>query len=79
MRVVCNRRSQSRPINTEQWTGSSDVLANGRRFRTLNVVDRFTRECLAIEVDTSLPGQRVVRTLERLREVHGLPKVADRG
>lgn len=51
-----------------------DVLADGRRFRTLNVLDIVTRECLAIEVDTSLPGQRVVRLLERLILWHGTPK-----
>lgn len=43
-----------------------DTLADGRVFRTLNIVDDYTRECLAIEVDTSLPGARVVRVLERL-------------
>jgi len=34
----------------------TDALSSGRRFRTLNVVDDYTRECLAIEVDTSLSG-----------------------
>lgn len=51
-----------------------DALASGRRFRTLNVVDACTRECLAIEGATSLPGQRVVRLLERLAVWHGLPR-----
>jgi putative transposase len=51
-----------------------DVLADGRRFRTLNVLDTVTRECLAIEVDTSLPGQRVVRLLDQLTLWHGAPK-----
>ncbi|MGE5334673.1 MAG: IS3 family transposase, partial [Nitrososphaerota archaeon] len=51
-----------------------DVLVDGRRFRTLNVLDIVTRECLAIEVDTSLPGQRVVRVLEQLLLWHGAPK-----
>jgi putative transposase len=51
-----------------------DVLADGRRFRTLNVLDIVTRECLAIMVDTSLPGQRVVRLLEQLLLWHGAPK-----
>lgn len=50
-----------------------DVLANGRRFRTLHVLDTLTRECLAIEVDTALPGQRVVRLLDQLRLGHGTP------
>ncbi|WXK40746.1 IS3 family transposase (plasmid) [Mycetohabitans rhizoxinica] len=51
----------------------SDGLAYGRRFRCLNVVDDYTRECLAIEVDTSLPGLRFKQVLERLRERRGLP------
>jgi putative transposase len=51
-----------------------DTLASGRRFRTLNVLDTVTRECLAIEVDTSLPGQRVTRVLDRLVERHGTPR-----
>jgi putative transposase len=51
-----------------------DVLADGRRFRTLNILDTVTRECLAIEVDTSLPGQRVVRVLTQLVERHGAPQ-----
>jgi putative transposase len=51
-----------------------DTLVDGRKFRTLNIVDVFTRECRAIEVDTSLGGQRVVRILERLREEHGAPE-----
>jgi putative transposase len=58
-----------------------DVLATGQRFRTLNIVDDFSRECPAIEVDTSLPGVRVVRVLERLGESRGLPReiVVDNG
>ncbi|MGF7192246.1 putative transposase, partial [Robbsia andropogonis] len=51
----------------------SDGLAYGRRFRCLNVVDDYTRECLAIEVDTSLPGMRVKQVMQRLREMRGLP------
>jgi putative transposase len=43
-----------------------DTLANGRVFHTLNIVDDYTRECVAIEVDTSLPGARVVRALGQL-------------
>jgi putative transposase len=36
----------------------SDGFVNGRRLRCPNIVDDFTRECLAIEVDTSLTGRR---------------------
>ena len=47
----------------------------------MTIVDQFTRECPAIDVDTSIPGQRVVRVLERLSETHGLPQalVLDNG
>ncbi len=51
----------------------SDALAWGRRIRFFTVVDIFTREALAIEVDTSLPGGRVVRVLERLVAERGGP------
>lgn len=43
-----------------------DILFNGRRLRTLNVVDDHTRECLGIEVDFSLSGARVTRSLDRM-------------
>jgi putative transposase len=52
----------------------TDALSSGRRFRTLNIVDDYTRECLAIEVDTSLSGVRVVRVLEELKVRRGLPR-----
>ena len=48
----------SRPNDRWSMDFTLDTLASGRRFRTLNVVDDFTRECLAIEVDTSLGGTR---------------------
>ena len=59
----------------------SDQLANGRRFRLLTVVDDFTRECLVIEVDTSLSGQRVARVLDQISQGRGLPErvVTDNG
>ncbi len=50
-----------------------DTLASGRTFRLLNVVDDFSRECLVIDAATSFPGARVVRALEELAEVRGLP------
>jgi putative transposase len=53
----------------------SDTLSCGRRFRALCIVDCYSRECLALEVDTSLSGERVVRVLERLRETRGLPQL----
>ncbi len=61
----------------ERWSMDfiSDALSEGRKFRSLNIVDDFNRECLAAEVDTSLTGARVVRVMERLREQRGLPQV----
>ena len=51
----------------------TDALSSGRRFRTLNIVDDYTREAVAIEVDTSLSGLRVARLLEELNKQRGLP------
>jgi putative transposase len=51
-----------------------DSLASGRRFRTCNVLDVVSRECLAIEVDTSLPAVRVVRLLDCLVAERGAPR-----
>ena len=67
----------------ERWSMdfTADTLADGRNFRTLNIVDDFTRECVAIEVDRSLPGLRVTRVLDRLHAMIGLPQtvVVDNG
>jgi putative transposase len=52
----------------------SDSLASGKRFRTFNVIDDFNREALAIEIDTSLPAMRVVRVLDRLKQLRGAPR-----
>jgi putative transposase len=52
----------------------SDSLYQGRRFRTLNILDDGVREALAIEIDTSLPAKRVVRVLQQLETWRGLPK-----
>lgn len=51
----------------------SDQLADGRKIRMLNVIDLYSRECLAIEVDTSLGGGRVSRVLSRIIEERGKP------
>ena len=61
----------------ERWSMDfvTDSMVTGRRFRALVIVDDYSRECPAIEVDTSLGGFRVVSVLERLRETRGLPEV----
>jgi len=54
---------------------TEDCLANGRRFRTANLKDDCTRECPAIAVDFSLPGQRVVAMLEDVARERGYPDI----
>jgi putative transposase len=60
----------------ERWSLDfvHDTLGTGRRIRALNIVDDFTRECLAIEVDTSLSGQRVARVLDAVGSARGFPQ-----
>jgi putative transposase len=74
------------PMPTEpnkRWSMDfvSDQLSDGRKFRSLTIVDDCSRESPAIEVDTSLPGKRVTRVLDRLAETRGLPDaiVVDNG
>ena len=51
----------------------ADRLGDGRAFRLLNVLDDFNREGLGIEVDFSLPAERVTRSLNRIIEWRGKP------
>lgn len=61
----------------ERWAMDfvHDSLWNGRKLRTLNIVDVFTKEALKIAIDTSISGERVVRELNRISDFRGLPKV----
>lgn len=72
------RALQPRPVLTapnQEWAVdfASDVAGSGRRLRIFSVVDSYTRECLALEVDTSLPSRRVTRTLAQIIERRGAP------
>ena len=60
---------------------ASDALDDGRGFRVLCVLDDFSRECLALVVDTSISGKRVARELDQLIAWRGLPAmiVSDNG
>jgi len=51
-----------------------DSLADGRAYRTFNVIGDYARDALAIEIDVSLAAQRVLRVLERLCEWHSAPE-----
>ena len=92
--AVKRRRGRKRAIGTrtpmevpdgpnQRWSLDfvSDALSDGRRFRTLCVVDDFTREALATVVDVSLSGVRVARELTRLIDLRGRPQmiVSDNG
>jgi putative transposase len=75
--TACRRieRMEARGPN-DGWSMDfmSDELYNGRRIRLLTLVDNFTRESLAIEVDSHLGGHRVVEVLQHLRDERSLPK-----
>jgi putative transposase len=52
----------------------SDALFDGRRLRALTVVDNYTRECLAIEVDKGITGEQVTEVLESICLTRALPE-----
>jgi len=72
---ACSPRTRPTAAN-EEWSLDfvHDRLANGRAVRVLGVVDTFTRECLALEVDTSFASRRVTRVLDEIIADRGRPK-----
>jgi putative transposase len=62
--------------HNETWSMDfmADQLSNGRSFRTFNVLDDYNREGLGIEVDVSLPSERVTRVLDQIIQWRGKPK-----
>jgi putative transposase len=78
------RKRLSRPAGTtplhvrpnQEWALDfvADTLGTGRGIRVLTVVDAFTRECLGLDVDTSLSSRRVTRTLDQIIEERGMPE-----
>jgi len=77
------RRLPSRaPVRLEVQTATNrcwsvdfmtDALMSGQRFRTFNVLDDFSREVLAVEVNTNLPTARIIRVLDRIAAWRGYP------
>jgi putative transposase len=59
----------------EAWSMDfvSDALFDGRRLRTLTVMDNYTRECLAIHVDARIHGEQVVAVMEDITAQRGVP------
>ena len=84
LRIKPKRRFPSRhpvPLDEAQqpndcWSLDfmSDSLTDGRAYRTLNVIDDYNREGLAIEVDHSLPSERVARVLDQVAQERGYPR-----
>lgn len=81
-RLKRKRLSGIAPLNpllirpNQEWAVDfvSDALANGRALRALTMVDSFTRECPAIEVDTGISSRKVTRVLERVIRERGKPQ-----
>jgi len=67
--------TQPKSIN-QNWSMDfmHDQLSDGRSFRCFNVIDDFNREGLCIDVDFSLPSERVIRALTQVIEWRGKPK-----
>jgi putative transposase len=77
VRAAQPQRMASAP--NQQWAIDfvHDRLASGRTIRVLTVVDTFTRECLALEVDNCLPSQRVIRALDEIIFQRGRPGASE--
>jgi putative transposase len=66
----------ARTSANQEWAldFAHDAVACGRAIRVLSVVDAYTRECLALEVDTSFASRRVTRVLEQIVSERGVPQ-----
>jgi len=78
-RKHCIRQGQPLLVRTsanQEWAldFAHDAVAYGRTIRVLSVLDAYTRECLALEVDTSFASRRVTRVLEGIVAERGLPQ-----
>jgi len=74
---AANRERQPAALAAnEMWSMDfvSDALFDGRRLRALTVVDAFTREALAIDVDQGIKGEQVVEVMTRISSIRGAPK-----
>ena len=77
------KRIRSHPRNpiertllpNQEWAMDfmSDALVNGRRIRSLNIIDHYNLECKAVQINYSLPAIRVIEILEQVISVHGKP------
>jgi hypothetical protein len=68
--------ASARPQSALEPGLPSDAFSDGSRFRILAIVDDFTRECLVLVADTSMPGLRIVRDVARGRSAMIAPTTA---
>lgn len=78
------RRIKGNPANpieipieaNQEWAMDfmSDALINGRRFRTLNIIDQYNRKCVGIKAGMNFPARVVIDELEKVIEKYGRPK-----
>jgi putative transposase len=78
-RKHCTRAGQpllQRTAANQEWALDfvHDAVECGRAIRVLSVVDAYTRECLALEVDTSFASRRVTRVLDQIIAERGTPQ-----
>ncbi len=71
---ACFRRKAESKNGVWSYDFVMDQTSDGKRLKMLPVVDEFTRECLAIEVERSMTATDVVATLKYLFEVRGVPQ-----
>jgi transposase InsO family protein len=69
----CVRLRPERPNHVWSYDFVEDRTHNGRKFRMLNIIDEFTRECLAIRVDRKLKSTDVIDVLSDLFILRGVP------
>ena len=72
-------RRSNRPHDIWTMDFVSDRLLHGRVFRTLTLLDEFSRYALAVDPQFSYPSASVVRTLDSAAREHGYPKALRRG
>jgi putative transposase len=70
----CTRRKAEHPDHVWSYDFVTDQTSDGKRLKLLPVVDEFTRECLAIEVERHFTARDVVATLKYLFELRGAPR-----
>lgn len=78
------RRIKDNPANpieipfssNQEWAMDfmSDALFDGRKIRTLNVIDHFNRKCLGIKIGFNMPARIAIQSIENIIEIHGKPK-----